>query len=217
MASIEKFSASSASVHLRHIDREIENPSNPDIDPAQSGENYDLLDHGDLTHFKYYKERLSELNYLHRADVKTMAGWVVTAPATLPESDHARFFELVTDFLQDRYGEKNGVASVVHLDESGQPHLHYYFIPVVPDTKHGGEKICCKEVLTRSELLHFHPDLQKYLDDHGCHAAVHTGITKELGGNKTVRELKAARAIEMAQDRWHSETITREKEEEFVW
>lgn len=217
MASVAKFTAGSASVHLRHIDREIEHPSNPDIDPDRSGENYDLLDHGDLTHFQYYKERLSELHYHHRADVKTMAGWVVTAPKNLPEEDQAHFFSLTTDFLLERYGPDNGVAAVVHRDESGQPHLHYYFIPAVPDEKHGGEKVCCKEVLNRTELQHFHQDLQKYLDENGCHAEVCSGITRQQGGNRTVAELKEARVIETEQDRWHSNIATKDREEEFNW
>lgn len=217
MASVSKFATSSASVHLRHIDREIQNPSNPDIDPDRSDENYDLLDHGDLTHYQYYKARLAELHYHHRADVKTMAGWVVTAPQTLPEAEHDRFFRLSTDFLQERYGAENGVAAVVHRDEGGQPHLHYYFIPVVPDLKHGGEKICCKEVINKTDLQSFHTDLQKYLDDNECHAEVYTGITRSQGGNRTVAELKAARSIEVEQDRWHSNIVTKDREEEFVW
>ena len=60
-------------------------------------------------------------------------------------------------------GKENCIQAVVHNDESGQPHLHYCFIPVVPDVKRNGEKICCNELINRTELRNFHPALQKYL------------------------------------------------------
>lgn len=212
MASVVKFTSASVSVHLRHIERKIANPSNQDIAPELSCKNYDLLHHEQ--HYKYYKERLAELHYLHRADVKTMAGWVITAPKSLPESELINFFRLTTDFLLARYGPENGVAAIVHMDEA-RPHLHYYFLPVVQDKKNGGEKICCKEVLNRVELQRFHSDYKKYLNDHNCYADVNTGITREQGGNRTVKELKAARTIE--QDIWRSQVIDKEQEEEFSW
>lgn len=86
--------------------------------------------------------------------------------------------------------------------------MHWLGIPVVPDSRHGGEKICCDSVLNRRELRNFHPDLQKYLREHGVAGTVMTGITKAQGGNRTVRELKKERAIEkeitreVKQNRW---------------
>ena len=196
MASVTKFTASSVSVNLRHIERKIATPSNHDIDPDKSVKNYSLLSHGNYSTFEYYKARLEQLQYFHRADVKTMCGWVITAPQSLPEAEHMRFFELTKEFLQDRYGSENGVAAVVHMDESGQPHMHYYFIPV---TK-GSNRVCCKEVITRTELQKFHPELQRYLQEHGCTAQIMSGVTKANGGNRTVEQLK----LERTHDRWHT-------------
>ena len=82
---------------------------------------------------------------------------------------------------------------VVHNDEGGQPHLHCCFIPVVPDRKHGGEKICANDVLTRKELRNFHPELKKYLKNNGIDANINSGITRQQGGNRTVKELKEGR------------------------
>ena len=48
-------------------------------------------------------------------------------------------------------------------------------------------------MLTRKDLVTFHPDLQKYLDKQGIDAKVHTGITKKNGGNMTVKQLKMQR------------------------
>lgn len=209
MASVTKFTDASVSVNLRHVEREIANPSNQDIDRTKSSENYSLISHGERTTYQYYRERLEQLHHHNRADVKTMCGWVVTAPHGLTPEECRKFFTLTNDFLQERYGANNGISSIVHMDESGQPHLHYYFIPVVPDTKHGGEKVCCCEVLNRAELQQFHPALQQYLADHGCNAKVMSGVTKANGGNRTVEQLKGEREIQL--------TRSRERQREIEW
>ena len=50
------------------------------------------------------------------------------------------------------------------------------------------EKIDANSVLNKMELRNFHPDLQKYLSDHGIEGKVCTGKT---GTNFTVKELKS--------------------------
>ena len=71
MASVEKFSKSAIVNQLRHIERTIQNPSNPDIDKNRSRLNYSLVDHG-MTSYDYYKQRLSECYLYNRDDVKTV-------------------------------------------------------------------------------------------------------------------------------------------------
>ena len=57
------------------------------------------------------------------------------------------------------------------------------------------------DVLDRRELRNFHPDLQRYLDEHGLEDAhVMTGVTRAQGGNRTVAELKAEREQEYEQE-----------------
>ena len=111
----------------------------------------------------------------------------------LEQEQYDDFFLAVYDFLENRYGEENVIQAVVHDDEGGQPHLHFCFIPVVEDKKHEeGYKVCANDVLDRRELRNFHPDLQRYLDEHGLEdACVMTGVTRAQGGNRTVAELKA--------------------------
>ena len=129
-------------------------------------------------------------------------GWVVTAPQDLEQEQYDNFFLAVYDFLENRYGEENVVQAVVHDDEGGQPHLHFCFVPVVEDKKHEeGYKVCANDVLDRRELRNFHPDLQRYLDEHGLEDAhVMTGVTRAQGGNRTVAELKAEREQEYEQE-----------------
>lgn len=196
MASVEKFSKSAIVNQLRHIERTIQNPSNPDIDREKSNQNYSLIDHG-MSSYDYYKERLSQCYLYNRDDVKTVFGWVVTCPEDVPKDMEDLFFYNTFDFLQERYGAENCVQAVVHKDESGRAHMHYLSIPVVPDPKHKqGIKVCCDNVINRKELRNFHPDLDRFLRDRGQPCGVYTGITKAQGGNRTVKELKQDREIQ---------------------
>nr|WP_258089060.1 plasmid recombination protein [Weissella fangxianensis] len=79
-----------------------------------------------------------------------------------PTSNRAPFFEAATNFLNDRYGQENAVAAVVHYDET-TPHLHYAFVPVIFDDKKSRYKVSAKEVLTRHDLQTFHDDLDQHL------------------------------------------------------
>jgi len=216
MASVEKFSGASVRNILAHSDRKITEPSNKDIDPSRSHLNYSVLVR-EQPPYDYYRARKQELHCLHRDDVKLLCGWVLTAPRGLPEAQQEIFFKESYNFVSARYGEINMVQAVVHKDESGQPHIHICFIPAVPDLKHGGEKICANDVITRKDLITFHSDWQHYLDDLGIDAVVQSGITKTQGGNITVAEMKRQRNVEISQcreieqsvehDRWDEPTV----------
>lgn len=193
MASVKKFTQAQVINQLRHNERTIQFPSNQDINPTLKTTNYSLTPHRNMSSYDYFKARKSELYCYRRSDVKVLAGWVITAPTDLNPEKYHDFFLAACKFLDNRYGKRNCIQSIVHHDESGMPHLHYCFIPTVPDPKHGGEKICANDVLNKKELRNFHPDFQKFLSESGIKATVHSGITKEQGGNRTVKELKAER------------------------
>lgn len=193
MASVQKFTEKAVLNQLRHNARMIWNPANPDIDHQKSECNYSLAPDRGISAYDYFKQRKSELYCYRREDVKVMAGWVVTAPKGLPPDRQEDFFRAVYQFLSERYGKENCIQAIVHKDESGQPHLHYCFIPVSPDKKHGGEKVCANEVLNRQELRNFHPQLQKYLNEQGIPVKIMTGITAKQGGNRSVKEMKEER------------------------
>jgi len=208
IASVKKFTDHAVPNQLRHIARAVVHPSNVDIDASRSSLNRRLAPDRGMSPYDYYKTRKSELYCYNRKDVKTMAGWVVTVPADLPDTEHDRFFDAVYAFLSGRYGESNVVDAIVHKDEAGSPHLHFCFIPVVPDNKHGGEKICANDLLNPKELQRFHPLLQKHLDSLGIGAGVCTGVTAARGGNITVDELKNKRNRDWEQNRnrnWNHE------------
>ena len=186
MACAEKFGAGAVRNILRHNRREIEHSSNHDIDPKRLERDYILSPDRGMTEYDYFLQRKSELYCYNRNDVKVMVGWIVTAPQDLDPERYDDFFCATYDFLANRYGEENVVQAIVHDDEGGQPHLH---------------KICANDVLDRRELRNFHPDLQRYLNEHGLEdTRVMTGVTKRQGGNRTVAQLKAERKQEYQQE-----------------
>lgn len=193
MASVDKYEISAVVNQLRHNERSVRTPSNKDIDKERTALNYILSPDRGMTSYDYFKQRKSELYCYNRSDVKVLAGWVVTAPKDLAVSLQKDFFQESYNFLEERYHKENVVSAAVHMDESGMPHLHFYFIPAVEDLKHGGEKICANNVLNPKELRNFHPDLQRYLKKQGIDAKVINGAT--AGGNRTVKELKQEREI----------------------
>src|SRR5699024_4620506 len=137
-----------------------------EIDKERTHENYDLCEkEGDMT--SRYQERLDEVHCVNRADVKALAGWIVTLPEELngaPEGSQKQFCEETYDFLSERYGEESVVAGVVHNDET-TPRMHYAFMPVTYDEKREREKVSAKEVLNRNELKSFHQDLDNHLKE----------------------------------------------------
>lgn len=202
MASIEKFSAPAVVNQIRHIERTIEFPSNLDIDKEKIEQDYFLSPDRGTSSYDYYKERLNDLYLYKRPDVNTLCGWVITFPEEAKPEHEEAFFKSCYNFLNERYGEKNCISCTVHKDESGRPHLHYLFIPVVEDKKHLDKdgKICANDLINKRELRNFHPDLQKHLDNDGIEAKVYTGITKRQGGNRTVKELKQEREEQRQQE-----------------
>ena len=249
MASMEKFTHAAMSDQNGHIDREHNQPRNPDIDPARTYLNYSFpMKYKGLKPFQYYKKRIGEL-YLYGRGTKrekkavTGCGWIVTLPRELYGNSEKElaFFNGVYNFIADRYGRDNIINNSIHYDESGFPHIHVIFTPVTTlnhdmvqyktkRTKTGiqlesgrweykhihvdkngkpadendpttwvklnnyarmsdyyNEKVDSNSVMNAIELRHFHPELQKYLIDHGIEGKVVTGKT---GTNFTVKELK---------------------------
>ena len=147
-----------------HFERKTDHHTNKEIDVAKTYLNQDLMTDGSDM-LSRFNERLNDVYCMKRDDVKALATWIVTLPEELskaPYEQQSAFFEATKQFLDDRYGQENAVAAVVHYDET-TPHLHYAFVPVVFDSKKERYKVSAKEVLTRHDLQTFHDDLDQNL------------------------------------------------------
>ncbi|MBS0943258.1 plasmid recombination protein [Leuconostoc mesenteroides] len=147
-----------------HFERKTDHHSNKDIDVSKTYLNQDLMTDGSDM-ISRFNNRLNDVYCMKRNDVKALATWIVTLPEELAEAPYeqqAAFFEETKHFLDERYGNENTMAAVVHYDET-TPHLHYAFVPVVFDPKKERYKVSAKQVLTRHDLQTFHDDLDQDL------------------------------------------------------
>ncbi|QEA34231.1 mobilization protein (plasmid) [Leuconostoc carnosum] len=147
-----------------HFERKTDHHTNKDIDVSKTYLNQELMADGSNM-LSRFNARLNDVYCMKRDDVKALATWIVTLPEELTEAPYEQqsaFFEATSNFLNDRYGQENAVAAVVHYDET-TPHLHYAFVPVVFDVKKSRDKVSAKEVLTRQDLQTFHDDLDQHL------------------------------------------------------
>lgn len=209
MAHFAKYAAAAVGHLLKHYERakdatgEYIKFGNKNIDTMRTPGNYNLAPERKGGQQAFIKQRLSEVKLQKRDDVKILCDWVVTLPKGdyTPEQEHA-FFKETYRFLSGKYGEKNVVSAFVHKDEE-QPHMHFAFIPVVPDCKWNEkhpdkqrEKVSAKECVTKSDLERFHTEFQQQLDS--CFGRdvflVQNGET--IKGAANVAELKAAREKE---------------------
>ena len=164
MAHLKKNTSGAVPGLAVHFERKTDHHTNKEIDVSKSYLNQDLMaDGSDM--LSRFNARLNDVYCMKRDDVKALATWIVTLPEELSEAPYEQqsaFFEATTNFLNERYGQENAVAAVVHSDET-TPHLHYAFVPVVFDDKKSRYKVSAKEVLTRHDLQTFHEDLDQHL------------------------------------------------------
>lgn len=195
MAHVEKFNRGAMGHMLAHYERSKVPGDN--IDVSKTHLNYNLAVHQQQTQLDFIHKRLSEVRMQNRKDVNVLCDWVVTAPKDFIEKhsgDERLFFEHTYKFLEKKYGAENVISAYVHMDES-TPHMHFAFIPVVPDTKRGGLKVSAKECITLSDLQHFHEELNQHLDESlGYRVNILNGSTRN--GNKSIAELKRESATE---------------------
>lgn len=167
--------------------------SNENIDASRTGLNYNLATKRDVSMGDFIKRRCSEARTLNRKDVNVMCSWVVTLPSNVRPEDEYKFFRAAYDFLSDKYGEQNTVAAWVHKDET-TPHLHFCWVPVVPDEKRGGERVSAHDCVTHKDLKTFHTELSKHIEQAlGYEADILNEATRN--GNRSVEELKRETAV----------------------
>lgn len=202
MANVEKFNMSAVGHVCAHFAREADNYSNENIDEDLTWTNYNLAPDREVSQVEFVKKMLDEIPHAKRKDLCVMSSWCVTAPKTLPATQHERFFQLTYDFLVERYGSRSGlsesvcVSAYVHHDET-TPHMHFAFLPVV-QTADGSQRFCAKECVNRRDLKTFHSDYKNYLMNHGMYADVNEGTTLLNSNGKalTVKELKKVHELE---------------------
>lgn len=174
---VQKFKADDVRGIQIHDRRESENSSNKDIDKSRTHLNYNLHTGCD-TFTSEVKKKIDALNLKKavRKDAVVMAQVLVTSDKayfdTISEKEREQFFLDAYIFLCNRYGKDNVVSAVVHLDETGAPHMHFNFVPI----RDG--RLSAKVVLNKTDLI-------KQQDDFYSEVGKKYGLLRgEQGGKK---------------------------------
>ena len=196
---LQKFRRADITGMELHLDRTAKESKNKDIDRSRSHLNYDVKDvRSDRCHLR---EKVNNListcsNYKTkkiRKDAIMFCSCIVSASSDFfkdksPEYIQS-YFECATDFLDQTFGAKNNVYSIVHMDEVGNKngtisyHMHYGFCPLTED----GE-LSAKKIITRSMLRKVQDELPRYLQAHGYD--VKRGVVNSPRWHNTTHEWK---------------------------
>lgn len=180
---VQKFTSGSVKGIEIHNKREKNTShSNPDIDFNKSENNYSLIDYDkniddkNKSYNKKIKERISELNFTRkvRKDAIVMCECLVTSDENffngISKDKQKEFFQKSYNWIKERYGEKNIISAIVHLDEK-TPHMHIDFIPITKDNR-----LCAKDLFNKKTLFELHNDFYKEI---GIEFNLSRGETRE--------------------------------------
>ncbi len=175
MAHIDKYSRQELRRILKETYREYDDPSKyeNDVDISRSHLNYNMREniHGSYDFMNLLDDRVEDIIY-NEMDGKPprnapkFGSRVVTCPreltveATGSDLPMRTFFDEIWSFCCRRYGEKNSIDGVVHLDET-TPHMTIYIVPECTSRKSGKHTISAATAFQKQELQSFHADLDK--------------------------------------------------------
>lgn len=180
---------------LAHDERVCENHTNEKIDPSKSHLNYNLVDGVSIDN---YKGRMNEVYMRKSKTANTLAMLSTTLPKDVPDDRKEEFFKNVYEFYCSKFGKKNVISSIVHLDET-TPHMHTKVIPVYFNEKKQMDTVSFDKVFNRTVYRTIHKDLQEYLEkEMGIPVSILNGATKD--GNKSIDTLKRKTAKDLVEE-----------------
>jgi hypothetical protein len=180
--------------HRREAAARGHSGTNPDIDWARSGLNYELHEGSSGSFARAVDARLQGLGIASpRKDAVRMAEVVVSTDrewfARAGDAGSKALMRDAYEFLRGFYGEDNAISAIVHMDEPGVPHLHFCFVPVTPDGR-----LCAKDVLCKAGLLRLHDEFRRDVGEaHGLERG-------ERGGRKAHLESLRYKAREAGRE-----------------
>ena len=168
--------------------------SNPQIDSERTKNNYRFTPHFGKTYTEFINGRIKELGLSPRKDAVVMNSFVLGSDKTffdgLAKIEQYNFFSDCYKFFEERYGEENIIAAVVHNDET-TPHMHLNLMPVTKDGR-----LCSKQLFDK-------PQLQKLQTDFYEAVGKHWGLQRGKEGSQkkhlSTAEFKAKKIIEQAE------------------
>lgn len=163
---MQKFQISDVQGIQKHNQRQGKSKSNLDIDYSKSEQNYDLLNQQKIRYESTIKQEISErVKRKPRANSVVLSEFVVTASPdymhSLSLEEQKRYFESSLDFIQKRYGKRNTLYAMVHMDEA-TPHMHIGVMPITEDNR-----LSAKDMFTRKKLISLQQDFPLEMREKG--------------------------------------------------
>ena len=160
--------------------------SNQDIDPDKSHLNVQIVAPAE-TLYKDTKKAIEE-----RCTGRVTAGsnWITEIIVYPPDdilnnrNECIEYFNDVTDWLKNEFGEENVKMVVAHFDET-TPHIHADVIPFTKD-----DRLSTKEVFARKNLFRHHTELAEYLQKCGWDVQRGESTKDKQVRSKSVPEFK---------------------------
>ncbi len=168
---------------------------NPQIDSERTNQNYRLWEQP-YSYTEYINQRIESLHLptKPRKDAVVMNSFVIGSDREffkdMPLDEQKQFFRDCTFFFADKYGQRNILSAVVHMDET-TPHLHLNLMPITEDGR-----LCSKELFDKGKLsalqTEFHEKVgKKYGLQHGKEGSQEKHLS--------TAEYKAKKIIEQAE------------------
>lgn len=196
VATMKKMKAENLHGVFMHDFRLTKNHANEQIDVTKSADNFDLIEHGDLSKsaiMDYIQSKRSSKRAV-RKDAVVLDEWIISSDQSFfadKTPDQIRgYFQTAVDWFGQQYGRSNLQYAVVHMDET-TPHMHLGVVPINEDGS-----LSSKKMFDRASLQSVQADLPKYLQEHGYD--VQRGVQGKNKGHLTTKEYKAVMDEEKA-------------------
>ncbi|MPQ44545.1 MobV family relaxase [Clostridium tarantellae] len=152
----------------KHNQRENKNYANKDITLHRTKENFDISNFEKINYLKTIDNIIEENRKSNRAvrkDAIVYVESIITSDReffkSLSKSEIINFFSESCNFLCDKVGIHNVIASNVHFDET-TPHMHFSFVPITSDGS-----LSAKKLINRQFLRMIQDELPKHLKSLG--------------------------------------------------
>ena len=192
VATMKKNKAENLNGIFMHDFRRTENHSNKEIDVARSADNFDLIEHQNMSKqviMDYISAKRTSKRAV-RKDAVVLNEWIISSDQSFfadktPEQIRG-YFQTAVDWFGREFGRDNLQYAVIHMDET-TPHMHLGIVPINGDGTLSGKKMFNRDALKRVQK-----DLPKYLADHGFD--IQRGIEGQKKKHLTTKEYKAVQA-----------------------
>lgn len=140
-------------------DENYKSKVNPQIDKARTPNNYHVIGR-DETYISYIDKRIKELAPKRKIkDAAVLINSFILGSdseffASLTQEQQKEFFRDCVICFAERYGEKNIISAVVHVDDTN-PHMHLNLIPVL------NGRLCSKQLFDRKALRELQSDFHE--------------------------------------------------------